>query len=109
MSTVSAPPHATRRSTGRAYFWAGVAACLLGPALAVAQFSLKQLFVPWYVPALATLGAFLLLVAVARRRSVPRVLALVLVAALAGLEWYFLVSLRFPYYPVEQHTLTTWA
>jgi hypothetical protein len=96
MSAVSAPPHAARHSTGRAYFWGGVAAFLLGPALAVAQFSLKQLFVPWYVPALATLGAFLLLVAVARRRSVPRVLALVLVAALAGLEWYFLVSLRNP-------------
>jgi hypothetical protein len=93
MSTVSTAPPATERSQGRAYFWAGVGACLLGVAGAVAQFSLKYLFVPWYTPALATLGALLLLVAVARRRSVLRVTALVLVAALAGLQWFVLVSL----------------
>src|SRR2546426_584807 len=33
-----------------AYFWAGICACLLGPALVVAQFSLKHLAVPWYSP-----------------------------------------------------------
>jgi hypothetical protein len=94
MSTVSTTPPATRRrSPGRAYFWAGVGVCLLGPALAVAQFSLKLQFVPWYSPALATLGALLLLAAVARRRGVVRVTALLLVTAVAALQWYFLVSL----------------
>src|SRR5438105_4544997 len=84
---------ANQRSQGRTYFWAGLGACLLGPVLVVAQFSLKHLAVPWYSPVLATLGALLLLVAVARRRSVPRVIALLLVGVFAGFQWYFLVSL----------------
>jgi hypothetical protein len=90
---IPATSPATDRSRGRAYFWAGLAAWLLGLALVFVQFGLKHLFVPWYSPVLATLGAFLLLASVARRRSIPRVVALVLVAALAGLQWYFLVSL----------------
>jgi cytochrome oxidase Cu insertion factor (SCO1/SenC/PrrC family) len=49
--------------------------------------------VPWYQPALATLGALLLLGAVARRRSITRLIALVLVAAFAGLDSYFVVSM----------------
>ncbi len=93
MAIVATTPTASQRSQGRAYFWAGIGACLLGLALAVAQFGLKHLAVPWYTPMLATLGAFLLVVAVARRRSIPRVVALVLVAAFAGLQWYFLVAL----------------
>src|SRR5262249_37872242 len=82
-----------QRSRGRGYFWAGLAVCLLGVALVVAQFSLKVLVVPWYAPALASLGALLLLVSVARRRSIPRLAALVLVAAFAGFQWFFLVSM----------------
>ena len=72
---------------------AGIGVCLLGLLLPVAQFSLKLLVVPWYSPALATLGVFLLLVSLARRRSFPRVAALVVVAALAGFQWFFWVSL----------------
>jgi hypothetical protein len=68
-------------------------ACLLGLALTAVQFSLKFLFTPWYMPALATLGALLLLVSVARRRSVVRIVALLLVAGLAGFEWFLFVSL----------------
>jgi hypothetical protein len=83
-----------QRSTGRAYFWAGIGACLLGLALVFVQmFGLKYLFVPWYSPILATLGAVLLLLAVVRRRSITRVIVLVLVAAFAGLQWYGLVSM----------------
>ncbi len=93
MATLLMTPTAKERSRGRAYFWAGICARLLGPALVVAQFRLKHLAVPWYCPVLATLGAFLLLVAVARRRSIPRVITLLLVAVFAGLQWYFLVSL----------------
>ena len=93
MTTISTTPRAAERSVGRGYFWAGVGACLLGLALAVLQFSLKQLFVPWYTPALATLGAFLLLVAVTRRLSVLRIVTLLLVTALAAFQWFFLVSL----------------
>lgn len=81
------------RSRGRMIFWAGMGACLLGLVLAVIQFGLKLLFVPWYSPILATLGAVLLLLSVSWRRSVVRVAALVLVAVFAGLQWYFLVSM----------------
>jgi hypothetical protein len=87
----TAPPN--DRSRGRAYFWAGIFVCLLGLALAMVQFGFKYLFVPWYTPALATLGAVLLLVSVVRRRSIPRVVFLLLIAAFAGLQWYFLGSL----------------
>ncbi len=83
----------TERSRGRAYFWAGIALCLLGLALVFVQFGLKWLFVPWYSPVLATIGVVLLLLSVARRRSIPRVIVLVLLAAFAGFQWYFLVSL----------------
>jgi hypothetical protein len=93
MTTLATTPSAGQRSRGRAYFWAGISVCLLGLALAVVQFGLNYLAVPWYSPVLATLGAFLLVVAVARRRSIPRMVALVLVAAFAGLQWYVLVSL----------------
>jgi hypothetical protein len=70
-----------------------VGASLFGLALFFIQFALKRLFVPWYAPVLATVGVALLLLSLARRRTVPRVVALVLVACLAGLEWYFLVSM----------------
>ena len=84
--STTAPP-------GRALFWAGIGVCLLGVALMAAQFGMKVLVVPWYAPALATLGALLLLMAIARRLSIVRVLALLLVAALAGFQWYFIVTL----------------
>jgi hypothetical protein len=93
MTTVTVPPSVQQRSYGRGYFWAGIGSCLLGMALVVAQFSLKYLFVPWYCPVLASLGAILLLVAVVRRRTIPRVAGLVLIAALAGFQWYALVWL----------------
>ena len=99
MGTLSATALANERPRGRAYFWAGLGLCLLGLALVMAQYHLKLLIVPWYAPALTTLGALLLLGSVARRQSVIRVLALGLVAALAAFEWYFLVSLtRLPAY-----------
>lgn len=81
------------RRRGRAYFWAGIVACLLGLALVAVQFGLKYLFTPWYSPLLATLGAVFLLFSVFRRRSITRVVALILVAALAGYQWYVLASM----------------
>jgi hypothetical protein len=100
MTTVSTAPPATERSRGRGYFWVGLGVCVLGPALLFSQLKLKQLFMEWwYAPALATLAAVLLLAAVARRRSIPRVTALVLVAAFAGLQWFiFGALLKLPSY-----------
>jgi hypothetical protein len=91
--------HVTSRSHGRAYFWLGIGVSLLGIALCVAQYSLKQLIVPWYLPVLGTVGAVLLLASVALRPSVVRIVVLGLLAALAGFEWYFLLSAsRLPAY-----------
>jgi hypothetical protein len=72
--------------------WAGIAVGLLGIPLYAVQFSLGMLTVPWHQPVLATFGALLLLRAVARQRSITRLIALVLVAAFAGLDWYFVGS-----------------
>src|SRR5439155_152834 len=79
MTTFPTTSPAIDRSRGRALLWLGLCLCLLGPALVVAQFSLKRLAVPWYSPALATLGACLLLASLVRRRTVVRFLALLLV------------------------------
>jgi FtsH-binding integral membrane protein len=93
MTAASATSPMKDRSRGRALFWAGIGLCLLGLAAYIVQFSLKQLVVPWYMAVLETIGALLLAWSVARRRSIPRIIALVLVAALAAFEWYFLGSL----------------
>jgi hypothetical protein len=88
-----------RQTSGRAFFWAGIVACLLGPALAVAQFSLKHLFVPWYSPALASIAVVLLVLATVRCRSLLRVGALAAVTAFAVVQWYVLaVALKLPAY-----------
>jgi hypothetical protein len=94
-----ATTHTTNRAHGRALFWLGIGVSLLGIVAVVTQYNLKNLMVPWYLPALGTLGALLLLGAVARRPSIVRIVVLGLLAALAGFEWYFLVSAsRLPAY-----------
>jgi hypothetical protein len=90
--------------SGRAFFWAGVFLCLLGPMLFAVEFSLKRLAVPWFSPALATLAVFCLIMAVVRRRTVSRWVALVLIALFAGIQWYGLaVFIKLPDYkgPVQ--------
>jgi hypothetical protein len=94
MSMTSSVPSTTASATGRGFLWAGLGLAVLAIALCVGQFMvLKQLVVPWYLPALTTAGALLLLVAALRRRSVTRIVAFVLIAALAGFEWHFLVNM----------------
>jgi hypothetical protein len=99
MSTSPANDRAVPRR-GHGAFWAGIALSLLGIALTFVQYNvLKQTMMPWYAPALATLGACLLLYSVIRRPGVIRVIALLLFAALAALEWYAISELtRLPEY-----------
>lgn len=85
--------------TGRGFFWAGIGLCLLGFVAPVIQYSLKFMLVPWYMPTLTMLAAALLVMSLFRRRTVVRIMTLVLIVVLAGLEWYFLVVLaRLPDY-----------
>src|SRR5437762_2561428 len=105
MTSVSTTASAQSRARGRGYLWAGIGLCLLGLAINFVQFfALKKFFVPWYMPAMATLAILLLFAALAQRRSVTRVVSLALVAGWAGFGWYFLVSLaKLPEYTGPAH------
>jgi hypothetical protein len=89
----------TPASTGRAALWLGLGLALIGPALYVLQLRLGYTVTPWYLPALATLGAAVVLLSLRRRLSVVRALVLGVVALLAGFEWWFLAAqARLPAY-----------
>jgi hypothetical protein len=104
MATISPPAKQTGQTSAKSYLWLGIGLVLVGPVLMIAQFSAKIMRTPWYLPALATAGAILILVALVRRPTVWRVIALALAALLGSAEWYFIVSLsKLPAYtgPVE--------
>jgi hypothetical protein len=100
MSAEVAKPSLPDRSRGRTYLWGGIVMCLLGIVAMFVQFGvLRQLIVPWYLPILASLGALLALWSVTYRVTVVRIVVLVLVGGLAGLEWYFLaIGAKLPAY-----------
>jgi hypothetical protein len=93
MQQVEAPPLELRRTSGRVYAWLGLAALLLGLIAYLVQFELRILAVPWYTPVLGTAGVVLLLMALARKRTLWRWLGVVFVGLLTGFEWYFLLFL----------------
>jgi hypothetical protein len=94
MSTTVTTPPATSRTAGRLGFWLGIAATFVGIAVYMVQFMvLKQLgSTPWYAPVLATIGAALVFLSVRESRTVPRLVGLVVLLLLAGLQWYFFLS-----------------
>ncbi len=78
---------------GRPLLWLGVLCAILGPPLYMAQLTAAgRTDVPWYAPALATVGLVLVVLSLRRRPTVWRGLALVLVAALAGIQWWFVTG-----------------
>jgi hypothetical protein len=85
--------------SGRLLVGLGFLLCLLGIGLGIAQFSRSLLFVPWYVPAMSTIGALLVLLAFTQRRTIGGGVALVLTLALAAFEWFALgIALKTPEY-----------
>lgn len=84
----SGPPKSPRRGlvTAGAILAFGV---LLAYGL---QFVMGLLSVPWYVPITGTIGALMLLVAAAAKRSFMRVALVVLALVFAGVEWTYLLS-----------------
>jgi hypothetical protein len=79
--------------------WLGLAFSGFGiAAYAVQVFLLARLTTPWYLPIALTVGAVLCVSALWQRRSIWRILAVVLVVLLAGAEWTFLFALRQPAY-----------
>jgi hypothetical protein len=77
----------------------GLGLAVLGVIAYAVQFKAQHLTTPWYMPIAATLGVVFLAVSLWKRRTVWRVLALLLVVLLAGAEWTFLlVLMRLPQY-----------
>ena len=94
----SSPIDTPDRSRGRLLLLSGLGLALLGVVGYVVLFSLENLKYPWYMPAMALLGVALVLTSLAKRRTIWRMLALVAVVLLAGLELAFLYAVRLPAY-----------
>ncbi|HEX4588292.1 MAG TPA: hypothetical protein VH120_00060 [Gemmataceae bacterium] len=95
------PPTATASpSTGRRLFLFGMLCGIVGLPLYAAQLlATGRTFSPWYAPILATVAVLLIGTSLARGSSRGRIIALLLFAGLAGLEWWFFVSyVRLPAY-----------
>ncbi|MDZ4782183.1 MAG: hypothetical protein SGJ19_18200 [Planctomycetia bacterium] len=103
--TEAASPAPVLKSNGRSWLWLGLLLCVLPIAAYVIQFNvLQRMFVPWYIPILATVGAACVVVSVIRRRTWPRWTALALVALLGGFEWLMLgAAVRLPEYAGPAH------
>ena len=88
----------TTRSRGRLLLVLGLGSAALGVAAYVIQLWLRRLSVPWYMPAMALLGAALVAASLWERRTLWRVLALAVVLLLGGFEVLALNSMRLPRY-----------
>ena len=84
--------------SGRGWIWLGIGLALAGIGAYVLQLAAGRLFMPWYMPALATIAVGLAALALWRARSIWRVIALVLLLLLAGGEWAMMLSMKVPAY-----------
>jgi hypothetical protein len=91
-----------RRYPGRFFIALGIGLAILGIAAYIIQIAAGRLRVPWYLPLSAMLGVACVAIALWQMRSVWRVLALVLLVLVAGLEWTFLLGSRLPAYTGTQ-------
>ena len=84
--SAEAPQH-----PGRMFLLLGALLPLAGIAIYVILFNAKVLTAPWYVPLLATAGVALLVLSLARSRSIWRWSATVFFTLLAAGEWLMLL------------------
>lgn len=97
MSILPASPDTEpRRSAGRRSLFLGLGLAVLGIAGYAAQIAAHRLVTPWYLPALATLGAAVVAGSLWQRVTLWRSLALVLVGLLSAAEWMFVLGTRLP-------------
>ena len=66
------PPSLPRRHSGLAFLILGMLLAVAGPAIYAIQVQNKSLLAPWYVPILATLGAFSMIWSSVQRRTIWR-------------------------------------
>ncbi len=88
---------APRRSRGRLSLL-GLGLAVLGVLVYVVQVSFQRLMIPWYMPVLGLIGAFLGVLSLSEKRTVGRVFALLAVVLLTGAEFAFLYAVRLPPY-----------
>jgi hypothetical protein len=88
------------RHPGRGIFLLGILLAVGGIAIFAAIFSqLHILQTPWYMPILATAGAMLAVMALARQQTIARWIGTSCLVALAGFQWFaFLFMLATPAY-----------
>src|SRR4051794_21404542 len=96
MTTASAA--VPRRHPGRLLVALGFGLTALGIGAYVAQVAAEHLKTPWYLPISAMLGVACVAAALWQARSLWRVLALLLLALVAGAEWAFILGTRLPAY-----------
>ena len=88
----------TARPRGRLLMLLGLGLPALGIAAYAVQLWLHRLSVPWYMPAMALVGAALVVASLREKRTVWRVLALTVVVLLGGFEVMALNAMRLPPY-----------
>lgn len=93
--STDAPPAGPR---GRLLLLAGLGLAVVGVAAFAIQLSLQRLMLPWYMPAAALIGVACVVGSLRKRRTVLRLLALVVVVLLAGVEFMGLYAMRLPPY-----------
>ena len=74
MDTATIPPQQITKSTGRLFVWLGLALGLAGPIAYTLQIGAGILATPWYLAPLGTVGAILIFLGVARKRSIWRII-----------------------------------
>jgi hypothetical protein len=80
-------------------FLLGALLCLVGPVIYSFQVWRAQLVVPWYLPALATIGVLAMGLSVVQRRGVWRIVGFAVFVLLCAFEWvFFLVLSKTPAY-----------
>lgn len=97
MSVSPPSPDAERRPTnGRRLLLLGLGVAALGGAVYAGQIAAHRLVTPWYMPVLATVGAFLVAGSLWQKVTVWRAASLVLMGLLAAIEWMFILGTRLP-------------
>ena len=92
METIASPPKQISNSYGRLFVLLGLALGLAAPIAYVIQIRANILATPWYLPPIGTAGAILIFLGISRKRSIWRILGMILLAFLAVFEWAFLLK-----------------